>query len=133
MGLNLPPVLVIIFTILVPLVIGFVLGILVHNYIVNQNLNDARNNAEGIIDNAKKEAATLKKELLLNSKEENSRYRSKIEDELHSRQVVIADQEKRLNTREEKLDHRDTLIEKKENQLSQQSINLENQRQKVTK
>lgn len=132
MGLNLPPVLVIIFTILVPLVIGFVLGILVHNYIVNQNLNDARNNAEGIIDNAKKEAATLKKELLLNSKEENSRYRSKIEDELHSRQVVIVDQEKRLNTREEKLDHRDTLIEKKENQLSQQSINLENQRQKVT-
>ncbi|BDR57938.1 ribonuclease Y [Xylocopilactobacillus apicola] len=126
-----PPVFVILFTILISAIVGLIVGVLVNRYISNRNLDDARNSAEGIIENAKREADSLKKELLLNSKEENSRYRSKIEDELHSRRVVLVEQETRLNNREEKVDRRETLLEKKEEQLARLEERVEDEQQKV--
>ena len=47
-----------------------------------KEINGAQNSATGIIESAKKEAETLKKEALLEAKEENQRYRSEIESEL---------------------------------------------------
>ncbi|BDR55796.1 ribonuclease Y [Xylocopilactobacillus apis] len=129
---DLPPVLTITLTMLLSAFIGVVIGFLIHKYIFNRNLDDARNSAEGIIENAKKEAENLKKELLLNSKEENSKYRSKIEEELRSRRVTVIEQENRLNNREEKLDRRETLLDKKESQIDRQEDLIANQRQEVS-
>lgn len=126
------PVLILIFTILGSVFIGLVLGFLICRYVFKRNLDDAHNSADGIIENAKREAESLKKELLLNSKEENSRYRSKIEDELQSRRIVLGEQENRLNNREEKLDRRDNLLEKKESQLNRQEGLIEERRQEVS-
>ncbi|EOT39098.1 ribonuclease Y [Enterococcus columbae] len=96
------------------LIVGLGIGIFVANSRHAKEISDAQNSAIGIINAANKEAETLKKEALLEAKEENQKYRSEIESELKESRLELKSQESRLLQREKLLDRKDDSLEKRE-------------------
>ncbi|PLS34756.1 ribonuclease Y [Carnobacterium maltaromaticum] len=124
---------------IVALVVGLIVGYIVRKSTHEKELAGARNTATGILEEAKREAETLKKEALLEAKDENHRYRTEIESELKERRSDILKQENRLVQREENLDRKDDGLEKrertleaKEEKLSSRQQLIDDQEQKVT-
>lgn len=90
----------------------------------SEEIVGAKNTAQGILEGAKKDAETLKKEALLEAKEENQLYRSDIESELKERRSEIKIQENRLLQREHTLDKKDDTLEKRESSLEEKEEKL---------
>ncbi|WP_311407996.1 ribonuclease Y [Liquorilactobacillus uvarum] len=97
--------------------IGIALGKALQKSSYKKTLDAATQTAQGIVRNAKKEAVALKKEAILEAKDENHRYRGEIESELKERRSEIQKQENRLLQREENLDRKDSVLEKREQGL----------------
>lgn len=117
-------VLYILLAIIVGLVVGLGIGIFVANTRHVKEIADAQNSAVGIINAANKEAETLKKEALLEAKEENQKYRSQIESELKESRQELKSQENRLLQREKLLDRKDDSLEKREHTLEGKETKL---------
>lgn len=117
-------VLYILLAIIVGLVVGLGIGIFVANTRHTKEIADAQNSAVGIINAANKEAETLKKEALLEAKEENQKYRSQIESELKESRQELKSQENRLLQREKLLDRKDDSLEKREHTLEGKETRL---------
>lgn len=117
-------VLYILLAIIVGLVVGLGIGIFVANTRHTKEIADAQNSAVGIINAANKEAETLKKEALLEAKEENQKYRSQIENELKESRQELKSQENRLLQREKLLDRKDDSLEKREHTLEGKETKL---------
>lgn len=130
--------LVILVIAIVTLMLGFVFGFAYRKKSYEKSLDAATKTANGILDNARKEAAAQKKEALLEAKDESQRYRSEVEDELKVRRSEVQKQENRLLAREENIERKDNTlekrehaIEKKEGQLNSEQQRLEAKRQKI--
>ena len=106
------------------LVVGLGIGIFVANTRHTKEIADAQNSAVGIINAANKEAETLKKEALLEAKEENQKYRSQIESEIKESRQELKSQENRLLQREKLLDRKDDSLEKREHTLEGKETKL---------
>ena len=117
-------VLYILLAIIVGLVVGLGIGIFVANTRHTKEIADAQNSAVGIINAANKEAETLKKEALLEAKEENQKYRSQIESEIKESRQELKSQENRLLQRERLLDRKDDSLEKREHTLEGKETKL---------
>ncbi|MEQ3466968.1 ribonuclease Y [Enterococcus cecorum] len=117
-------VLYILLAIIVGLVVGLGIGIFVANTRHTKEIADAQNSAVGIINAANKEAETLKKEALLEAKEENQKYRSQIESEIKESRQELKSQENRLLQREKLLDRKDDSLEKREHTLEGKETRL---------
>ncbi len=117
-------VLYILLAIIVGLVVGLGIGIFVANTRHTKEIADAQNSAVGIINAANKEAETLKKEALLEAKEENQKYRSQIESEIKGSRQELKSQENRLLQREKLLDRKDDSLEKREHTLEGKETKL---------
>ncbi len=114
----------ILLAIIVGLVVGLGIGIFVANTRHTKEIADAQNSAVGIINAANKEAETLKKEALLEAKEENQKYRSQIESEIKESRQELKSQENRLLQREKLLDRKDDSLEKREHTLEGKETKL---------
>ncbi len=108
----------------IALAVGLLLGLVIQKRIHRNALDQAQGSAEGIIETAKKEAATLKKEKLVEARDEAHRYRSQVEEELKERRAEVQQSEHRLLQREETLDRRDDTLDRKEQSLSDRETNL---------
>ncbi|MFD1429801.1 MULTISPECIES: ribonuclease Y [Lacticaseibacillus] len=108
--------------------VGLLVGIAYQKRVHKNNLNQATESAAGIIEAAKDKAASLKKETLVEAKDEAHRYRSQVEDELKGRRSEVQQSEHRQLQREETLDRRDDTLDRKEQSLSDRETTL-NQRQ----
>ena len=117
-------VLYILLAIIVGLVVGLGIGIFVANTRHTKEIADAQNSAVGIINAANKEAETLKKEALLEAKEENQKYRSQIESEIKESRQELKSQENRLLQREKLLDRKDDSLERREHTLEGKETKL---------
>ncbi|MGX7064068.1 ribonuclease Y [Enterococcus cecorum] len=117
-------VLYILLAIIVGLIVGLGIGIFVANTRHTKEIADAQNSAVGIINAANKEAETLKKEALLEAKEENQKYRSQIESEIKESRQELKSQENRLLQREKLLDRKDDSLEKREHTLEGKETRL---------
>jgi ribonuclease Y len=82
------------------------------------------NQAKAIVSEAEKQAQTLKKEVLLEAKEENQKYRSEIENELKETKREVREQESRVLQREQSLDRKDELITKREASVDERETAL---------
>ena len=92
---------------IIGLIVGLGLGFMVAKSRHEKEIDGAQNSAKGIITQARKEAETLKKEALLEAKEENQLYRAQIESELKESKQELKTQENRLLQREQTLDRKD--------------------------
>lgn len=98
-------------------IIGIVVGRKIANDSNQRNMEASRTTAEHIKADALKDAESLKKEALLEAKEENQRYRTETENELRERRFDLKTKESRLLQREEILDRKAETLDNKEESL----------------
>lgn len=116
---------------LIGLAIGIFVGIYIRKTIGEGKINSAENVAANIIEDAKKQAETGKKELLLEAKEEIHKMRTEIERESRERRNELQKMERRLVHKEETIDRKSESIEKKDELLIKKSKELEEKQQMV--
>ena len=114
------------------LVIGIVAGYFVFKSNYEKKVVAARESAEMILEDAKKDADRLKKEVLLEAKEENHKYRTEVENELKERRNEVLLQEKRIIQREQNLDRKDEVLEKREQSIEDKENKLQERAQVMT-
>jgi len=103
---------------LVTVIVGFALGYLLNRYVVNAKSSRAANEADFVLKNAEKQAETLKKEALLEAKDQIYQMKQNEENESKLRRKEISSLENRLVQREEGIDRRAESIDKREHQIS---------------
>ncbi len=86
---------------------------------------DAQLKATEIVDDARKQAEALRKEALLEAKEEAYRLKADIENENKERRAELQRLERRLAQKEESLDRRGDAAERKERELHQREAQAE--------
>ena len=113
----------IIFSILL-VIIGLFVGIIFMIILSYVKGLRASNQAEKILEDAKKEADKLKRTSILEAKEESHKIKKETDKEIKEKKQEIKDSEKRLLSREESMDHRDELLQKREKMLEDKENNL---------
>lgn len=116
---------------IIGLIVGLVLGFFIAKSQHQKEVDGATSSAAQIIQRAEKEAETLKKEALLEAKEENQKYRTQIESELKERRDEVKNQESRLLQRENNLDRKDSSLEKRERSLEEKETKLDSKQQLI--
>lgn len=118
-----------IISLLLVLIVGVVVGYFIRRSIYEAKIAGAKNAADQIVDEAKREADRLKKEALLEAKDENHKLRTDLERELRERRNELQRQENRLLQKEENLDRKDESLDKRESMLKKKedSLNLRQQ------
>ena len=110
-------VLIIVATLLISAVIFIPVGVFIRKKIAETKIQTAEREASRIIENGKIEAENLKKEGLINAKEEVLQLRNELDKEIKERRGDIQVQEKRLIQKEENLEKRALVFEGKEKEL----------------
>ena len=103
----------------VGLAIGIGAGYFVRKNISEAKIGEADSLAKNIIGQANKDAETMKKEKLLEAKEEIHKFRSDAEKENRERRSELQKYERRVIQKEESLDRKQQSIESKESNLNQ--------------
>ena len=103
----------------VGLAIGIAAGYFVRKHISETKIGEANSLAKNIIDQANKDAETIKKEKLLEAKEEIHKFRSDAEKENRERRNELQKYERRVIQKEEFLDRKQQSMENKESNLNQ--------------
>lgn len=102
---------------IVGLIGGFAVAYFMAQKIMSTKISEAEESAKKIIKDGEKEAANLKKEKLLEVKEEWHKKKQEFENETQTRRAKIQVLEKQLKAREEAADTKQDTLNKKEKQL----------------
>ena len=103
------------------MIAGWFIGIAIYrkkHQDAKAKIENADNEAIGIINKAVKTAESRKKEMLLEAKEEIHRSRTEYEKEVKERRAELSKQERRLEQKEATLDKKTETFEKKEEELA---------------
>lgn len=117
-----------IFSILL-VIIGLFVGIILMIILSYVRGFSSTKKALAAVENAKKEADKIKRDGILEAKEEAHRLKSELDKEIKEKKQEIKDSEDRLLSREESIDRRDQMLQNREQMLDEKENNL-NQRQK---
>ena len=123
---------VLVITILGCLLVGAVVGIFVFRAIVIKKINNAKNSASSIIEDAHLEAKTILKEARLSAQEESIKIKTDTENELKERRIEMEKMNNRFLQREEFINNREQSLDKKNEALESFKEKLENQEKKLT-
>ncbi len=107
--------------IVLALILGSVLGFLLNRFVVSGKTARAREAAERVLGDAEKQAETMRKELLLEAKDEIFHLKAAAEEEAKERRKEITALESRLLQREESIERRAEALDKRDHQLSSQA------------
>jgi len=113
------------------LAFGFGVGYFVNNKIAARTLSQANQRAQAIFEDAEKEAETLKKERLIEIKDEWYKKKQEYDNHVQSKKDKLQTYEKQVKTREESINKKVELITRKEKQLQQLEKDL-NKKQETT-
>ena len=122
----------IIFSILL-ILIGIFLGIItlvIINYIKG---NSASKKAEKLLEKAKKEAEKIKKDFLLEAKEEEHKLKIEIDKEIKNKKAELGDLEEKLLIREENIERREQTLQNREQMLEEKENNIINKQKELQK
>lgn len=122
----------IVFSILLVLVGTFlgVIIIIIINYIRGIRINK---NADLMLEKARKEADKVKRDYLLEAKEEAHRIKVDTEKEIKEKKSELKDSEERLLTRENNMDRRDQTLQNREQMLEEKENNIINKQREIQK
>ncbi len=95
-----------ILAILVALAVGVAVGYVVKQRLSRKKLESCENLSVRIIDEAKKEAETIKKEAILQAKENLLKVKTEFEKDTRDRKVELDALERRLRSKEENIERR---------------------------
>ena len=116
---------------IVMLILGFVGGFAVRYFLERKSADKSNKSADKIISKALADAATLKKETLLEIKEETHKQKVELETELRERRAEISRAETRVNQREEQLARREETITNRELSIEGIRTGVENTKRQV--
>ncbi|MER2000111.1 MAG: Rnase Y domain-containing protein, partial [Lysinibacillus sp.] len=120
---------------IIPALLGFAVGVAVIYFYMKQvnesKVTGAKHQAQTIVDDAKREADALKKEALLEAKDETHKFRIEAENDIRDRRSELQKQENRLLQREENLDRKDDALNKKESGLERKEEALTERQQHI--
>jgi len=111
-------------SIILALIIGTFFGfaiVVIINYLKEKN---AASKAEQMINEAKKEAEKLKRDRILELKEESYKIKQAYDQEIKVKKDELKENENRLLQRESSLDKRDEMLQKREQLLDEKDANL---------
>lgn len=99
----------------------------------NKELGDASERAQKMVADAQAECKALKKEAILEAKEQELKLRNDFERESKEKKAELAKQEQRLTQREDNLDKREDSLTKKSDALEKQKNDLAAREQEIKK
>lgn len=105
--------------------IGFVVGGIHRKNVAEAAIGSAQKEATRIVNEAVSKAESIKKEKILEAKDEIHKQRSETEKDLRERRSEIQRQERRIIQKEESLDKKSENLEKKEEQLNKKLKDVE--------
>lgn len=117
----------------VALLAGTGLGFILRKFISEQRISGAKAFSEQIIENAKKEAGSWKKEAELEVKDKMLKAQSEFDVKTREERRELGDLEKRLRQREENFDKKIETVDKKEKDLTQKRTSLDDLEKKLKK
>jgi ribonuclease Y len=120
-----------IISILLGLIVGAFVGYFVRKSIAEAKIAGAKDAAEQILEDAKREAEATKKEALLEAKDEIHKLRTDAESEVRDRRNELQKQENRLMQKEENLDRKDETLDKREALLEKRDDSLSKRQQHI--
>lgn len=121
----------IIISALLGLFVGAVVGYWYLKKLNDSKVTGAKQSSELILEEAKREAEALKKEALLEAKDEVHTLRTEAEADIRERRAELQKQENRLVQREENLDRKDETLDKRENSLERKEEALAERQQHI--
>ncbi|MCI8469055.1 MAG: ribonuclease Y [Eggerthellaceae bacterium] len=99
-------------------VVGIALGFVVTRFLANSSTKRAAEEAASLMENAKQQAETMRREAAIEAKDEALRYKQQVEDENKERMREVRTAENRISQREESLDRRSETLDAREHQIS---------------
>jgi|LGOV01.1.fsa_nt_gb ribonuclease Y len=109
----------------VALLIGSAIGVFVNNQIMSNKLGRAKNTAAKILEDALAEVKTLKKESVLDAKEEAHTIKFEADKEIRDRRSEVQRAEDRSSQKEETIARKEEQLDKKQQSLEDSKNNLE--------
>jgi len=123
-----------IFNIVVPMFVALVAvycGYFLRKHIAEKRVKSAEQQAEHILETAKKDVLDKRREAELEAKDLLFRMRQDFEREIKDRKLEIVNLEKRLTQKDENIDRRIDLVEKKEKEIEQRNDHLKKQEESL--
>ena len=106
---------------LVGLIVGALIGIAYRKKVAEAEIGSAEEQAKKIVADAAVTVETMKKEALIEAKEETLRLRNETEHELKERRAEVSRMERRINQKEENLDRKAEALDQK-NELLEKKL-----------
>ena len=113
--------------------VGVAIGVIAYRAHRAKKIGTTQAQADSILDFAREEAKTLKKEAINEAREENQRLKNETERQFRERNSELAKQENRMNQKEEALDKKEELLLKKLDQIDVQQKQLISQQSELNK
>lgn len=110
---------------------GIFAGYMYRKKVAEMKIAAAEDAAKKIIEEGEKQAEAIKKEKLLEAKEENHKQRSELEKETRERRAELNKWEQRLQSKDDNLDRKQQSLESKEENLKKDRANLENKEKTI--
>jgi len=119
--------------IVIPVIVGFIIGVLIYRIKINNKLKSAKEQAEIIKSQALKDAEVIKKEAEVRAKEKWYDKKSDLEEEINSRKKELRKLETKYNNRINNLESRLSKIARREQSVNDREKNLEIKQEELTK
>ena len=121
--LNVSPAIVSVISVVL-FAVGLALGLVVYKIYSTKKIEKNKSNAIKIIEDAYAEAKTIKKEAIIESKENAQKLKEEVEQEVKERRNEVVKLEERLNQREEYIEKKEQAVDKKSEQLDEEKKEL---------
>ena len=128
---TLPTWATVVITLVPALLAGLIAGYLGYRAMLKKKQSDAETEFARVIDEARLEAKTLRKDALLEAKEEQIRLRNEFERESRERRAEMQRQESRLNQKEDSINKKEDALDKKLENVERSRKELELRELKV--
>ncbi len=112
-------------------IVGLAVGLLVYKIYSGKKLQKNKSNAIKIIEDAYAEAKTIKKEAIIESKEQSQKLKDDVEKEVKERRNEVLKQEERLSQREEYIEKKEQAVDKKSEQLDEEKKEVQSIRENL--
>lgn len=116
---------------IVGVIIGYIIVSIMKTNADKDKINSAENISKRIIDEANKDAETLKKEMMITAKDEIYKLKQNIEQNEQKKRNELNKQEQRLLKKEENLDRKIDKLDRKNDSLNSKIKNVENKEAKI--
>lgn len=115
----------------VSLVIGVFAGYWIRKLIAESRIGSAEREAKAILEKAEKESDSIKKEKIIEARDEVHQLRSEAEKEIREQRSELSRIERRLNQKEETLEQKQQMLEQRDEELKKQKQELKQKQEEI--